>query len=155
MNNMENFLMFMNYEIDPFKTVWAIRKNKDNEVYLDVGKCFGFKVFKDRSKVNESVWKIGVLSYLTNQKVYNKLSELNKTIFFDMSDAMKAISENHHAVILHYHQKYRFYDGYDYIISEIEKTNHGVIYHCTACNGGINRKIANKDICERVVDFYY
>ena len=34
---MENFLMYMNNEISPRQMAWIIRKNRNNEYYLDIG----------------------------------------------------------------------------------------------------------------------
>lgn len=144
--------MYMNHEINPNQIVWVIRRNSDNKYYLDVGTCVGFKVFKEINK-NEYCWKIGIRSILTNKLIYNKVSNLNNTLFFDMKEAMSKLSSNKYAFILHFRQKYKFYDNHIYIIDDIEKTKFGVIYHCKSCENGIDRKIANKDICERVIDF--
>ena len=97
---LENFLMYMDQEIEPNQIIWVIRQNANNEYNLDVGKCIGFKVIKERNK-NNYVWKIGIRSLLTHQLIYNKLSNLNETIFFNMKDAMIEASNNVHAIILH------------------------------------------------------
>ena len=117
---LENFLMYMNQEIEPNQIIWVIRQNANNEYYLDVGKCIGFKVIKERNK-NNYVWKIGIRSLLTRQLIYNKLSNLNETIFFNMKDAMIEASNNVHAIILHYGKIYKFYTGDLYKIIQIEK----------------------------------
>ena len=151
---LENFLMYMDQEIEPNQIIWVIRQNANNEYYLDVGKCIGFKVIKERNK-NNYVWKIGIRSLLTHQLIYNKLSNLNETIFFNMNDAMIEASNNVHTIILHYGKIYKFYTGDLYKIIQIEKTNHGVIYHCQNCNNKQIRKIANKDIDKHIIDFIH
>ena len=88
---LENFLMYMDQEIEPNQIIWVIRQNASNEYYLDVGKCIGFKVIKERNK-NNYVWKIGVRSILTNNLIYSKVSNLNNTLFFDMKEAMSKLS---------------------------------------------------------------
>ena len=49
---LENFLMYMDQEIEPNQIIWVIRQSASNEYYLDVGKCIGFKVIKERNKNN-------------------------------------------------------------------------------------------------------
>lgn len=151
---LENFLMYMNYEINPNQLFWIIRQNANNKYYLDVGTCVGFKVFKERNK-NEYCWKIGIRSILTNKLIYSKLSNLNDTLFFDMKEAMSKLSSNKHAFILHFRRKYKFYDGHTCIINEIEKTKFGVIYHCLDVETNNLRKIANTDITNYITDFIY
>lgn len=146
--------MYMNYEINPNQLFWVIRQNTNNEYYLDIGKCVGFKVFKERNK-NGYCWKIGIRSILTNKLIYNKLSNLKNTLFFDMKEAMSKLSSNKHAIILCFRRKYKFYDGHVCIINEIEKTKYGVIYHCVDVESERIRKIANVDIAKYIIDFIY
>lgn len=150
--NMENFLMYMDYEINPNQIFWIIRQNSSNDYYLDVGTCIGFKVFKERNK-NEYCWKIGIRSILTNKLIYSKVSNLNNTLFFDMKEAMSKLSSNKHAVILHFRRKYKFYDNHTCIIDDIEKTKFGVIYHCLDTETNNLRKISNLDITKYIIDF--
>ena len=149
---MEKFLMYMNYEINPNQIFWIIRQNSNNEYYLDVGTCIGFKVFKERTK-NEYCWKIGIRSILTNKLIYSKLSNLNNTLFFDMKEAMSKLSSNKHTIILHFRRKYKFYDNHTCIIDDIEKTKFGVIYHCLDTETNNLRKISNLDITKYIIDF--
>lgn len=149
---LENFLMYMNQEIEPNQIIWVIRQNANNEYYLDVGKCIGFKVIKERNK-NNYVWKIGVRSILTNNLIYSKISNLNNTLFFDMKEAMSKLSSNKHAIILHFRRKYKFYDNHTYIINDIEKTKFGVIYHCLDVETNNLRKITNLDITKYIANF--
>ena len=151
---MENFLMYMNYEINPNQIFWIIRQNSNNDYYLDVGTCIGFKVFKERNK-NKYCWKIGIRSILTNKLIYSKLSNLNNTLFFDMKEAMSKLSSNKYAIILHFRRKYKFYDNHTYIIDDIEKTKFGVIYHCLDTETNNLRKISNFDITKYITDCIY
>ncbi len=151
---MENFLMYMNYEINPNQIFWIIRQNSNNEYYLDVGTCIGFKVFKERNK-NKYCWKIGIRSILTNKLIYSKLSNLNNTLFFDMKEAMSKLSSNKYAIILHFRRKYKFYDNHTCIIDDIEKTKFGVIYHCLDTETNNLRKISNFDITKYITDCIY
>ena len=151
---MENFLMYMNYEINPNQIFWIIRQNSNNEYYLDVGTCIGFKVFKERNK-NKYCWKIGIRSILTNKLIYSKLSNLNNTLFFNMKEAMSKLSSNKYAIILHFRRKYKFYDNHTCIIDDIEKTKFGVIYHCLDTETNNLRKISNFDITKYITDCIY
>ena len=151
---MENFLMYMNYEINPNQIFWIIRQNSHNDYYLDVGTCIGFKVFKERNK-NKYCWKIGIRSILTNKLIYSKLSNLNNTLFFDMKEAMSKLSSNKYAIILHFRRKYKFYDNHTCIIDDIEKTKFGVIYHCLDTETNNLRKISNFDITKYITDCIY
>lgn len=144
---MDNFLTYMNYCIEPKRFVWVIRKNRKNEYYLDFGEVIGFKVSNDR-RTSRNIWKIGVLSSLTNSKIYNKMSELNNTVFFDLKLAIEKISKNKDAVILHYHYKYMFVDGNFYYVEDIDKTKNGVLYKLLNCNTNKieTKAINNKDV---------
>lgn len=151
---MENFLMYMNQEIEPNQIVWVIRKNRNGEFYLDIGECIGFKVFKDRGKENKLIWKIGVESWLNDQKLYNKITDLNELVFFNGEDAINKIANNPHAIILHYNKSYTFKDGLEYKVIDVDKTKHGVIY-TVSNNANKTFKLANKDVNDYLTEFIY
>lgn len=140
--------------VAPRQIVWVIRKNRNNEYYLDIGEVIGFKVFNDR-KTNDPIWKICVESWLNNSKLYNKISDLDNIVFFNAEDAINKLSENINAIILHYHKKYKFIDNETYYVNKINKTKNGIVYEMINCNSNTIKTITNKDINELLDEFIY